>query len=850
MSNRGYKGVPISSKEGSRGGYQGGSRDRGYQEGSRGGYQGGSRGRGGYQGGSRSGHHGASASQNVDNTAKPYANEKINPIKCEEIKAPQVIEADNYLRSGQSGISGTKTKMITNYFCVRLPQVPIYQHSVVVSEGNKNLPSRLLSKLVSKVMDNEVAYVFDGQEILFTMVKFDEISKNLQDGDQTYNVTIKHVKNLSSDKIDMSILQAFNLVYRSNLRYLKKTKIGRNFFDLNLKFSIGGNLEIVPGQQQTLYKTQLGLLSCRDVAWKILRTENCLQILQQLQEKWQGKTLQDKFEQEVKKRIMYLPHQNQRTVFITGVNWKMNPNYKFKNQENKEISFVNYYKNVYKYDIKDLSQPMLESRRKSGKIDYYVPEMCKPTGLTDELRKKRHIMQAIKEETGLTPKDRFSSIVHSLRKENSNKDFVTALKRFDYEQDDRPIEIDARILSPETIIFGDNKNQKVENGSWDVKNKKMRSAKAINNWVLVYPPKSKMSDEDPNHEVNMFLETLKKVSNYLGISMSDPTFAPTDRDNLEHYISAIEEYTNQNTSIVLVVLPDGNDARYNGIKQHCEKKELLSQCVTWDTVKSNNMSKTTKIAIAMDTKLGGAPWTLSYKLDNTMIVGMDVYHSGELVHRKKKSVVGLCATMGGDHTKFFSKFIIQEPGKEIVEALEPCIEAAIEQYKKLNKKGPEQILFYRDGVGEGQVQDIEREEIQAIRNAIKKNAKGAKLNYMVVLKRINTRFATLEFSNPPPGTVIDTAIVQPKVIEFFLIAHHANQGTATPTKYQCLSNESNWSSDQFQNITYKLCHAYYNWFGCIRVPAPCQNAHKLAFLVGQSELKKEDTKLNSFLFYL
>ena len=37
--------------------------------------------------------------------------------------------------------------------------------------------------------------------------------------------------------------------------------------------------------------------------------------------------------------------------------------------------------------------------------------------------------------------------------------------------------------------------------------------------------------------------------------------------------------------------------------------------------------------------------------------------------------------------------------------------------------------------------------------------------------------------------------------------------------------------DIIQKISYKLTHMYYNWPGTVRVPAPCQYAHKLAYQV-------------------
>ena len=34
-------------------------------------------------------------------------------------------------------------------------------------------------------------------------------------------------------------------------------------------------------------------------------------------------------------------------------------------------------------------------------------------------------------------------------------------------------------------------------------------------------------------------------------------------------------------------------------------------------------------------------------------------------------------------------------------------------------------------------------------------------------------------------------------------------------------------AEKLQRLTYKLCHLYFNWPGTVRVPAPCQYAHKV-----------------------
>lgn len=53
------------------------------------------------------------------------------------------------------------------------------------------------------------------------------------------------------------------------------------------------------------------------------------------------------------------------------------------------------------------------------------------------------------------------------------------------------------------------------------------------------------------------------------------------------------------------------------------------------------------------------------------------------------------------------------------------------------------------------------------------------------------------------------------------------QGTVTPTHYHVIYDSTGLSADHIQMLTFKLCHLYYNWPGTIRVPAPCQYAHKV-----------------------
>lgn len=87
--------------------------------------------------------------------------------------------------------------------------------------------------------------------------------------------------------------------------------------------------------------------------------------------------------------------------------------------------------------------------------------------------------------------------------------------------------------------------------------------------------------------------------------------------------------------------------------------------------------------------------------------------------------------------------------------------------------------------------------------------------------------------------------------DFFLVSQCVNQGTVTPTNFNVIDfDRFGISPDKLQILTYKLCHMYFNWSGTIRVPAPCQYAHKLAFLTSQSLHRSAHPNLDTLLHFL
>lgn len=82
---------------------------------------------------------------------------------------------------------------------------------------------------------------------------------------------------------------------------------------------------------------------------------------------------------------------------------------------------------------------------------------------------------------------------------------------------------------------------------------------------------------------------------------------------------------------------------------------------------------------------------------------------------------------------------------EIMDKIGSLVERALRNYYRINRKYPETIIFYRDGVSEGQFQAVLEYEVKQILNCFKNISQdGFEYNpqfmEIIVQKRISERF--------------------------------------------------------------------------------------------------------------
>nr|XP_055212075.1 piwi-like protein 4 isoform X4 [Gorilla gorilla gorilla] len=307
--------------------------------------------------------------------------------------------------------------------------------------------------------------------------------------------------------------------------------------------------------------------------------------------------------------------------------------------------------------------------------------------------------------------------------------------------------------------------------------------------------------------------------------------------------------------IVMCILPSNQKTYYDSIKKYLSSDcPVPSQCVLARTLNKQGMmmSIATKIAMQMTCKLGGELWAVEIPLKSLMVVGIDVCKDAL---SKDVMVVGCVASINPRITRWFSRCILQRTMTDVADCLKVFMTGALNKWYKYNHDLPARIIVYRAGVGDGQLKTLIEYEVPQLLSSVAESSSNtsSRLSVIVVRKKCMPRFFTemnRTVQNPPLGTVVDSEATRNEWYDFYLISQVACRGTVSPTYYNVIYDDNGLKPDHMQRLTFKLCHLYYNWPGIVSVPAPCQYAHKLTFLVAQSIHKEPSLELANHLFYL
>ncbi|KAJ7410675.1 Piwi-like protein 1 [Willisornis vidua] len=760
-----------------------------------------------------------------------------------------------HVQESKTGLSGHVIKLTTNHFrLASRPQWALYQYHVDYSPEmeSRRVRSALLFQHEERIGKT---HAFDGS-ILFLPKKLGnkitELVSRTRNGDDV-KITVTLTNELPPTS--PTCLQFYNIIFRRLLKMLNLQQIGRNYYNPSDPVSIPNHrLMVWPGFTSSILQYEDSIMLCADVSHKVLRGETVLDFMHSLYSQVGEERFRDTCAKELIGLIV-LTRYNNRTYRIDDINWDNNPMGTFRKSDGSEISFLEYYRKQYGIDIADPKQPVLisQTKRKRGNVEgsvVLIPELCSLTGLTDKMRSDFSMMKDLAIHTRLAPEQRQREIGRLLtyiqKDDNVQKELGNWGLSFDY----KSVAFTGRVVQREKIFQSGNMfdyHPQLADWTKETRGVPLIHAMPMDNWLLIYTRR--------NYDVaNTLLQSLFKVTPSMGIRMNKPNMIEVD-DRTEAYLKVLQQKVTSDTNIVVCILSSSRKDKYDAIKKYlCTHCPVPSQCVLARTISKPQtiMTVATKIALQMNCKMGGELWSVEIPLKQVMIVGIDCYHD---TVSGRQSVAGFVSSLNQTMTRWFSRCVVQSRGQELVDGIKACLQNALRTWLKWNKSMPSRIFVYRDGVGDGQLNTLVNYEVPQFLDCLKSIGTdySPRLTVIVVKKRVGARFFAETgggLKNPPPGTVVDTVVTRPEWYDFFIVSHTVKNGCVTPTHYNVIYDTSQLKPDHLQRLTYKLCHMYYNWSGVIRVPAPCQYAHKLAFLVGQSIHKEPNAMLSDRLYYL
>lgn len=644
------------------------------------------------------------------------------------------------------------------------------------------------------------------------------------------NDNIGNDKLVANENCRIPILRCLNAQVKAAMRQMKMVEFGRLKKYYNIDHDQSLDLEGIRISLFKGFKTAFEVYSsgprlvvnfcCRIVREKTVWQEFCEQL-----PRFKGGE-KEAFEELFAGKTAITTYGNHRPYIIDGADFKKRPSDPFPNKDYK--SFVHYFESKYKAKITAKDQFLVYSNQRIRQSDgsfkeetnWFLPELLRPTGLTDEMRKNFKIMQQLSRETIKPPAERFSlcdAKVKELSQVLGKQDGVQI------ELEPRAPQIPGLIMSSPEISGFKKLTFAIKKDRIDVSS--IAEPCEITNWVMVY---------EKFVEANTYIinENFAKACKRYNIRYKEPDdyVVVQKQPNAESIWEMIGKSKCPKPQMVMFFFGKkaANERFYSSVKRLFDSKGVATQFFTSfnPNKDTSGLAKYSNLLLQMANKLKCNLWYIETQLRDTLVLGADVCHGA-----KNQSVAALVGMWGSCLQDSYSATSIQKKGQEVMLNVPKMVMEIVDAYIEKVRSPPAQIIFYRDGVGEGQLAEVAHVEVKAIKEALAKKFEKAapKLMFVVVTKRLDDRFA-MQFQgleNPDSGLIVNKDVVKKDLYHFFMVSQKVTQGTATPTSYEIIFDEIKLDQQFFYTFTYHQTFNYYNWMGAVKVPAAVQYAHKL-----------------------
>lgn len=535
---------------------------------------------------------------------------------------------------------------------------------------------------------------FDGVT-LYLPIKLSNISELMSVND--VDAAVYHVKIIFKRKMKMrDCKHLYNVLFDNIMRKLQFVRFGRKKFDPSApKIIPQHKLEVWPGYVMAVDEYEGGVMLNLDVSHRLLCQKTVLELLNEIyyadRENFQNVAYSSLLGSVV------LTRYNNKTYRVDDIQWNESPGSTFR-MNDRDVSYVEYYKSHYDIDIMKDDQPLLinrEERRVSGQAEKQsfeialIPELCYLTGITDTMRDDQKLMRDIATITRVTPEQRMFAYRKFCDNVNNCPEASEILRNWGLSLGGTRT-VRGRQLEDETITFGRNAKCVAERGDFSraATNQHMLTVVDLKNWLILYTRRDERATKS-------FVELMERNAAPMGMGVCKPRIERLEDDTTSAYVKKLRSCINSSLQIIVLVCPTNRDDRYAAIKKVCcHELPIPTQVINGRTLsnEAKNRAIVQKIALQMNCKMGGSLWSIHIPLKNGMICGIDTYHDKD---KSKESVAAFVASMNPTFTQWFSRATVQSKKEELLNGLCTSMVEALVAYKRNNGQFPEKIIVYR-----------------------------------------------------------------------------------------------------------------------------------------------------------
>ncbi|KAL1543311.1 Protein argonaute 10 [Salvia divinorum] len=779
-----------------------------------------------------------------------------------------------------------------------------YDVTITPEVTSKVVNRAIMAELVKLYKESELGMrlpAYDGRKSLYTAGElpfaWKEFTIKLIDEEDTvngpkrervYKVVIKFVAKASLHHLGQFLagkqadgpreaLQILDIVLRE-LSMKRFCPVGRSFFspDIRRPQKLGDGLEAWCGFYQSIRPTQMGLSLNIDMASAaFIEALPVIEFVAQLLGKdVMSRPLSDSDRVKVKKGLrgvkVEVTHRGdvRRKYRVSGITTQPTRELVFPVDDNSTMkSVVEYFQEMYGFTIQYTHLPCLQVGNQK-KANYLPMEACKIVEgqrYTKRLSEKQ--ITSLLKVTCQRPRDRENDILQTVQHNGYDQDPYA--KEFGIRISEKLATVEARVLPAPWLKYhetGKEKDCLPQVGQWNMMNKKMINGMTVSRWACI-----NFSRSVQDNVARGFCNELAQMCQVSGMEFSPEPVIPfynARPDQVEKalkhvYHACMNKLKGKELDLLLAILPDNNGSLYGDLKRICETDlGLISQCCLTKHVFKMNKQYLANVSLKINVKMGGRNTVLLDAIScriplvsdiPTIIFGADVTHP-ENGEESSPSIAAVVASQDWPEvTKYAGLVCAQAHRQELIQDLyktwqDPLrgtvsggmVRDLLVSFRKATGQKPQRIIFYRDGVSEGQFYQVLLFELDAIRKAcasLEPNYQPP-VTFIIVQKRHHTRLfannhrdksSTDRSGNILPGTVVDSKICHPTEFDFYLCSHAGIQGTSRPAHYHVLWDENNFTADGIQMLTNNLCYTYARCTRSVSVVPPAYYAHLAAF---------------------